>query len=125
MEVESTRLPIYCKVDDQQTEGFVLRHDLDSAERTKRALKILGALWGSALLTIFIPIVHFIVPPLLILAGCFFSVTTFMEKSEIIQGEFTCPNCKKVNRLDQQSEEYPKTVRCEGCSFTLNLERHA
>ena len=40
-----------------------------NAERVKRAAKILGICWGLAVVTLFIPLAHFILVPSFLLAG--------------------------------------------------------
>lgn len=117
------RIPVVCLVDDLKTEGFVLRRDLSKGERVQRALKIFGICFGVAFLTIFIPILHFILPPLFLILGGIFATTTFMETAMLGGGEVTCPNCKKVMTIRKEAEEWPKTLRCEGCSFTLTVKR--
>jgi hypothetical protein len=115
------RLAVVCSVDDLRSDGFVLRRDLDKSERMRRALRIFGICFGIAFLTIFIPILHFILPPLFLVIGGVFATTTYMDSAEIASGEIVCPNCKKQMEVRKQPEEWPKAVRCEGCSYSLSL----
>lgn len=120
---DSQRIPVLCTVDDLKTEGFVVRRDIPKAERLKRAARMMGIFFLVAFLTVFIPILHFILPPLFLIVGGIFATTTWLETSEILSGEITCPNCKKMMTLGHSSEEWPKDHRCEGCSYSLKIRR--
>jgi hypothetical protein len=122
MDSQAQRLSLICKVDDLSTEGWVERRPLAQNERLARAGKIFGIFFGAALLTVFVPILHFILPPLLLLTGSVLAFGEYTGKGEILDGEFTCPNCKRQMKLPRETEEWPRTQRCEGCSFTLSLE---
>lgn len=127
MEIETPstfeRKTLVCKVDDLETEGWVERRDLSNHERLARAGKIFGIFFGVALLTVFIPILHFILPPLFLIVGSVLAFGEYTGKGEMLNGEITCPNCKKVMTLPKETEEWPRTQRCEGCSFTLKIEK--
>ena len=124
METEATpsqRLALTCKVDDLSTTGWVERRDLTHGERVSRAGRIMAIFMGGAFLAVFVPILHFILPPLLLIVGGVLAFGEYTSKGEMLDGEFTCPNCKKVMRLPKEGEDWPRTQRCEGCSFTLTI----
>ncbi|MGE0528457.1 MAG: hypothetical protein AB7G93_19800 [Bdellovibrionales bacterium] len=114
-------MSVICSVDDQKTEGYVLRRDLSRHERLLRAGKMLGLLWLVMFFTVFVPILHFVLVPLFFVLGLVFAFTSWMETGEVISGEITCPNCQKLMELSRESEQWPKTQRCTGCSFTLQV----
>lgn len=116
-------IALQCSVDGQTTTGSADRRDLSQSERWRRAGKVFGLAFLVAFFTIFIPVLHFILPPLILLGGCVISFTTYMENSEVLKGEIPCPNCAKAITLTRESEEWPKTVRCPGCAYTLQIER--
>lgn len=116
------RLELICRVDDLKSVGWVIRRDLSRAERLARAGRIFGIFFVVAFLTVFVPILHFILPPLALITGSVLAFGEYSGTGEMLSGEFTCPNCKKVMTLPKETEEWPRTQRCEGCSFTLTLE---
>jgi hypothetical protein len=61
-----------------------------------RALKMLGLMWVLAVVTIFIPIAHFVLVPGFLLAGPVTAVMRFRvaEMTETVQGE--CPTCNQA-----------------------------
>lgn len=115
------RIPLVVKVDDLSTQGWVERRDLNQSERMARAGKIFGIFFGGALLTVFVPILHFILPPLLLIIGSVLAFSEYTNKGEMKTGEITCPNCKKLMKLPNEGEGWPRIQRCEGCSFTLTI----
>jgi hypothetical protein len=117
------KIAVICRVDDLTTPGYAIRRDLTTAERLQRGGKTLGVCWLVAFVCIFVPILHFILVPLFFLLGLFLGGSVWMSKSEILEGEITCPNCKKVNQLPKDAESWPMQRRCEGCSFSLTIER--
>ena len=116
------RLQVTCRVDDLETTGFVERRDLSTHERLMRALRILAILWLVAGITVFVPILHFVLVPGFFLLGILFSVTTWMGKGEIAKGAITCPNCKKAMEIGKEAEGWPRVQRCTGCAFTLTVK---
>ena len=117
------RLRVVCKVDDLQTEGWVVRRDLTKGERMSRSLKIFGGFFFAGCMTVFIPILHFILPPLLIIIGSVLAAGEYAGTGEILQGEITCPNCKKLMTLPKETEEWPRHQRCTGCAFSLTIDK--
>lgn len=117
------RVSVLCTVDDLATPGWVTRRDIPPDERLRRGGKMLGALWGVGVLSVFVPILHFVLPPIFFLLGLTFGFLVWRTKSEILEGEISCPNCKKVMRLQRLDEDWPFEKRCEGCSFTLRIKK--
>lgn len=116
------RRNLICTSENQKTTGFVYRRDLSTGERVLKAGKVGGLLWLIAGFSIFIPILHFVLVPGFLLAGLIFAAAAGYSRAEISDGEFTCPNCGKVQKLRPMAESFPYVVRCEGCSFTLKLD---
>ena len=122
MESEGRKISVVCRVDDLSTPGWVVRRDLTQAERVQRAGKIFGVLFLVACVTVLIPILHFILPPLFILVGSILAFGEYAGTGEILSGEIVCPNCKKTMSIPHETEEWPRVQRCTGCSFTLTVE---
>jgi hypothetical protein len=122
MEMER-KLPLVCKVDDLSTAGWVIRRDLSNSERLKRSLKIFAVFFLMACMAVFVPVLHFILPPLLLIGGTVLAVAEYAGTGEMINGEVTCPNCKKVMELPRETEEWPRNQRCTGCSFSLVIDK--
>ena len=116
-----TRKTITAQVDNQSTTGFVERREYTFAERMTRGLKIAGVLWLVAVVTLFVPILHFILVPSFLILGIVFGWAAWHDKAEVIRGEFICPNCKRTIPIPRESENFPCATRCTECQFTVNL----
>lgn len=117
------RISIFSETDGRRTEGFAERVDLSRGERALRATKMFGIFIAIAFLCVFIPILHFILPPLFILAACVFGATTWLEESMVTAGEIDCPNCAHHIVLTPGAESWPREERCPSCSYTLRFEK--
>ena len=115
------KLTISCEADGKRTVGFVERRDLPSAERGMRALRIFGILFAIGLGTIVVPILHFILPPLFLLAAIVMAVVTWISRGEVLGGEIACPNCGVKIEFPRGDESWPRVQRCPGCSYTLTI----
>ncbi len=116
------RKTLFCRVDQQSTQGFVERREYPTSERLRRMFKVGGLLFAAAFAAVFIPILHFVLVPVLLLCAMIFGVATWLDKAEILRGEFPCPQCQKLNTLPRASESFPQTSRCQHCYFTLKLD---
>lgn len=113
---------LICEADGKNTKGRAQCRDFSTAERAQRALKLGGILWLLAVIAVFVPILHFVLVPLLLIAGLVFGFSAWMDRGEILHGEFPCPVCGKTNVLAKQSASFPKTILCSHCYFTLQLK---
>lgn len=119
----SERIELVCTYGEQSKPGVYSRREFSTAERAQRAMKIGGLLWVVAFFTIFIPILHFILPPIFIVLGLVFGFATWIDKAEIESGQFTCAQCEQVVALERESENFPRELRCPKCQMTISLAR--
>ena len=68
---------------------------LTTAERTKRGIKSGGAFFGLAVLSIFIPVLHFFLVPTFLLLSVYYSVTKIRNENCLSLHDVTCPVCNK------------------------------
>ena len=115
----ASRRPITCKFEDKLTTGFVERRDVELSERVWRSLKIFGICFGLALLSVPIPVLHFVLVPGFLLGSILLGREGWKTKAEILQGEFTCPNCNHQHEIQRRAEHFPYSTRCERCFFSL------
>jgi hypothetical protein len=106
---------------EQVTRGEVVHIQWDKKERTMRGLKSLGIAWGLAAATILIPILHFILVPLLLLAGpiAFFWTTNQEEILEGGSGE--CPDCKRKFEIIRAPVKWPLSDICNHCHSPVKI----
>lgn len=117
-----SKITLSCEVDGVITHGFAIRREFSTQERIARSAKIFFILFFIGLGTVVVPVLHFILPPLFLIAATFLGTTTWLETSEVLSGEIACPNCKHKNVFQREAEEWPRIQRCGGCSFTLTVK---
>lgn len=117
-----TKIRLTCDEEGKHTEGYALRYDLPKSERVKRALKMLGVLWFVMFIVAFVPVLHFVLVPLFFVLGMVLATTTFLETSMVREAKINCPNCNTEIHIEKETESWPRTIRCSGCSFTLKIQ---
>jgi hypothetical protein len=94
-------------------------------ERVRRAAMALALCWSLAGVTIIIPVVHFVAPPVLLVAGPIVFVWRLLSRESLKEVRGACPRCKTARVLPTSGAPKPETnVFCEGCGnqLTLRLE---
>lgn len=92
------------------------------AERTRRALIGWGACWAMAVVAVFIPLLHFILVPALLIAGPLVGRARWREKATVLDVRGVCPGCGKPQSVAMKqpaSEAMP--WRCPECGRPLVL----
>ena len=105
---------------DNWTTGVATVTSFDRAERIGRAVKGLAVAWGAALVSMFIPVAHFLLVPGFVLAGVFVFTkrARTREVTESIHG--ICPDCGHEQDFDSSSDWHlPMQLTCANCSRLL------
>ena len=90
--------------------------------RAIRAVKTLGACWGLALVAVFLPLLHWVLVPGLLVLGPALAYARLHEADTLTRAEGHCPACAatQVFTLGQRWRE--RTVlRCEACGRRIEL----
>lgn len=94
----------------------------------KQQARIKGFLWAApfllgGLLTIFIPIVHFVsVPASLIIAPVIYlTVSKLFASGVSFSGRAQCPACHKQVKFSGSTDEFPSYVNCPECRGALKV----
>ena len=107
------------------TEGTIQYRTWEDRERTLRALKGLGLAWGAAAVAVFIPLLHFVLVPVLLIAGPILAVTLVGQKEIILGGNGICPDCKLAFHIARMAATWPASDICNHCHSRLKIERHS
>ncbi len=108
--------------DERQSEGTLRVHTLNHSERLMQALKKLGLFWGIALLSVLIPVFHFVTVPLFFCLGLFFFYRGYKSEGLILGGEVNCPHCSEVVHIKPANLEWPVTEICQSCARVLRMK---
>lgn len=105
------------------TSGEVYLQEWDKSARMKRALKVgLGSIVLAGF-AVFIPIVHFILVPALLLGGPIAAYYIYRLEQMVKGGKSTCPECGKPFEIAQGLAKWPLSDICGSCRspVTINL----
>ena len=105
-----------------RTAATVLVVSYDRAQRVRRALKGLGTWWGAALVSVLIPIAHFVLVPSFFLYGVYTFARRLTADQVAVAGRGTCPDCGREQPLDVTGRwSLPRTTSCRYCQRSLQL----
>ncbi len=103
--------------------GQVTVHSLTPLMRKKRAIKWLGICWGLAVLTIFLPLLHFFLPPSFLIAGPFVALAMYQTRSEVLPFAVPCPKCGASVPIEKEKESWPLHDLCAQCKSEITIDK--
>lgn len=122
--MQEQKIPIQANVsDDRRSEGYVTLVYLNPAQRTQAALKKLALFWGIALVSVLIPVFHFVSVPLFFLLGLFFAYRTSKSEGRVKEGLTKCPHCHTEVIVKPAEIQWPITEICQNCARVVRIER--
>lgn len=86
-----------------------------------KSLKMLALFWGIALLSVFLPVVHFVLVPLFFILGMVFAFRARKLRFEIVSGEVLCPNCKAQVTIKNASCAVDHKDICQSCASVIKI----
>lgn len=104
------------------TRGTVTIRAFTREERWRRALRGIGTWWGLALVSVFIPVAHFVLVPSCVIYGAWQCVHR-LSTSELASGaRGTCPDCGHEQAFEVAARWHaPQAVTCRSCGRGLQL----
>jgi hypothetical protein len=97
----------------------------DKKKRMFRALRIWAIFWGGAIVAVFIPLMHFILVPALLLVGPIAAYFVSKQESAILGGQGICPNCQAPLEIAQAKYQFPMEDLCSKCQGPLKIFKDA
>ncbi len=107
---------------EKVSQGEVEQKIWDKRERTMRGLKALGVSWGLAVFAVVIPILHFVLVPLLLVIGPFAFYYVAGQKEIILGGKGLCPECEREFEIVRSTAKWPLSDLCNHCHAQLKIE---
>lgn len=93
-----------------------------AADRLRRAFVAGGACFGAAIAAVFLPVLHFILVPALLIATPFVFAGRLHEPVTVLGGHGACPACGHEQELAVRGALRPRTsLRCDRCGRELVL----
>ncbi len=94
--------------------GVVQVRVITDRQRWQRAWHSARVAYILAFATLFLPIIHFVVPPLAVIIGTILAIRR-LGQAELLQGQGACPYCQKALTIEPQLPEWPVEILCPGC----------
>ncbi len=92
-------------------------------ERVRRAVMGLGLMWGLAGVSIFFPILHWLLVPSFLLLGPAVALFQFTEVKRLKSMKGSCPRCKVERDFPLELRFNGKrSFTCDGCGNLIELE---
>jgi hypothetical protein len=103
------------------TPAALLVASFDGRQRVRRAITGLGACWGAMVVSVFIPVAHFVLVPSWFVAGIwvFFRRLRTAQRVRGVHGR--CPDCGTEQDFELGSTRFPQSVTCGSCHRGLTL----
>jgi len=122
--IEQIRQPVTIQAHDESAmTGFLKGKHFTSSQRYKRAGLVWGIMWLLAAASAFIPLAHFLLVPVFVIAGPVLGYQRYKQEtiSEAIEGK--CPACRQEFRLllDQQTT-LPHRDVCPHCDKHIHIQ---
>jgi hypothetical protein len=106
---------------DQPAELSVLVRD--AGQRTRRAILTWLAGWGLAIAAVFLPVLHFVLVPLLLVGGPLLAFQRLGERASILEVRGTCPGCGSPQRQPLNAGAQPRLeFRCDACRRAIGVQ---
>ncbi|HEY6155806.1 MAG TPA: hypothetical protein VIV88_00050 [Gemmatimonadales bacterium] len=106
----------------QPTPGTVTIRHFNRDERVRRALAGLGKWWGVAVVSVLIPVAHFVLVPSFLAYGVWHCFQRLGTVELVIEARGTCPDCGAEQALDLAPRwRAPQPVTCRQCHRGLQL----
>jgi hypothetical protein len=118
------RIEILANVsDERRSEGFVEVELFHQSDRMKLILKKLAMFWSIALLSVLIPVFHFVTVPLFFFLGIFFAYRSSKSEGRVLSGQTRCPHCQTEVIVKEAELQWPLSEICQNCARVLRIEK--
>lgn len=107
--------------DEQRGEGQVTIEHFRPDQILLNAFKKIGICWLAAVLSIFIPVLHFVLVPAFFILGIYLFRRSFKARARIIRGEISCPKCRHTIAIAAGALMWPVTEICQSCVNTVRI----
>jgi hypothetical protein len=95
--------------------------------RIRRAIAAWACCWGAAIAAAFVVVLHWVLVPLLVIAGPIMALSQLTNRVTVLEVEGPCPACgARVHETPKRDARTPIDLRCEGCrrALTVRLPPH-
>jgi hypothetical protein len=96
--------------------------DVPAAGRLRRGVAGLAACWGAAAVAVFLPILHFVLVPTLVVGGIVAAVVLGRQARRVIGVRGTCPRCHTESEFQAGGAlQAERLIDCPRCHTNVTL----
>jgi hypothetical protein len=116
------RLPAEFAYHDKIGPATVSVRQHGKPDRLQRAAKAWAGCWGAAIVAVFLPVLHFILVPALLVGGPLYAMVMMREKVTVLGADGDCPACGVPQHpRPKAGASATMAFRCESCRRALEL----
>lgn len=124
LEQEGVRAPVRIRgTAGAESEGEVFIRTWTLAERRRRSLIILAKCWGAAAIAVVVPMLHFVLVPVLVIVGPIWGWFLKRQERIILGGSGTCPKCSEPFKIERALDRWPLSDICDRCHAHVTIEQ--
>lgn len=90
-------------------------------EILQKSIKQLAMFWGLAIVSVLLPVVHFVLVPLFFFMGAYLAIRARKVKQEILSGSVNCPQCKQPVTIKKSPFLDEHTEICQNCTSVVKI----
>lgn len=100
--------------------GILYKTHFNTQERLLRAVSVVLAFWGIALVTVLVPIAHFLLVPFFLILGPVLGWLRFRQEILTVGVKTCCPVCQQSAMIHMEGvTQLPAHVYCPQCDKPL------
>lgn len=103
-------------------EAMVTIRKRDRGQRLAGVAKVWAISWLAAIAAVFLPVLHFVLVPALLIGGPLYALSLGREHSTLLHVEGACPACgAAVVDAQQRRAAERVSLRCDGCGRAIEV----
>ena len=107
----------------EEGDGTIMVVPWSSSVRLQAAVKVSGALLLAAIGAVFLPGLHFVLVPLLLLAAVVGGIYRFTRGETVSADSLNCPVCSQKLSYEQDNPSWPLALQCSACGAQMTVAR--
>jgi predicted RNA-binding Zn-ribbon protein involved in translation (DUF1610 family) len=119
----ATQVPAEFAYYDQVRSAMVSVIEHARVDRMRRAARAWAGCWGAAVVAVFLPVLHFVLVPSLLVGGPLYAMVMMRERVTVLGADGACPACgaEQHPRMKTGASDRME-FRCESCRRALALK---
>ena len=108
---------------DRTSGGEAAERIWSARERAIRSIKTFMVWFTLAAVSIFIPVLHLFLAPILFVICILATSSVYRQKKQIFGGIATCPICNNEFSIISGYSDWPISSNCESCNRAITISR--